>query len=143
MASNLVSLVGRVLFVAVFLLAAVDHISSFNKQVSWVESELGSEIKEFPADYVPYVFGFAIALQLIGSFLVIIDQKLGYLLLIGFLVPVTFIVHDFWDHAPDSANYKQEIQGFLHNVALAGAALALYAANPVKVRPPVTKSKAQ
>jgi putative oxidoreductase len=58
----------------------------------------------------------------------------GALLLLGFLVPVTPLMHNFWTVA-DPAQHQMQAGFFLRNVAFVGSALiiAYFGAGPVSM----------
>jgi uncharacterized membrane protein YphA (DoxX/SURF4 family) len=58
------------------------------------------------------------------SLLLGLKPKLGALAILGFLVGVSPVMHDFWKH--EDPNQRQaELINFMKNLALAGGALAL------------------
>jgi putative oxidoreductase len=66
----------------------------------------------------------ATALEFLGGLLFVLGSDLGAKLLVLFLVPVTFIMHDFWS-IKDTASqaYMIEMIMFWKNAALCGALL--------------------
>jgi putative oxidoreductase len=127
--AKLVAFVGRLLFVSLFLMAGLNHITQFDKEVDFVASQLAQLNVPAITENARYVFGITIGLQIVGSLLVLLNQKIGYLLLLAFLVPTTYLVHDFWNLPSNDPALITELQAFLHNVSLAGAAVALYASS--------------
>ncbi|WP_165073457.1 DoxX family protein [Paludisphaera rhizosphaerae] len=116
----LVSVVGRVALSAIFLLSAVGNkIPNFNG----IAELLGS--KGMPAP--KFMLLGAIAFLVAGSLSVILGYKtrLGALLLFIFLLPTTYLFHDFWNLSGHEA-MEQNIQ-FMKNVSMAGAMLFLVA----------------
>ena len=66
----------------------------------------------------------ATALEFLGGLLFILGSDLGAKLLVLFLVPVTFIMHDFWS-IKDTASQAYMIELILcfKNIAMVGALL--------------------
>jgi uncharacterized membrane protein YphA (DoxX/SURF4 family) len=66
----------------------------------------------------------ATALEFLGGILFVLGSELGAKLLLLFLVPVSFIMHDFWT-IKDTASqaYMVEMIMFFKNVAMVGACL--------------------
>ncbi|MDG3006818.1 DoxX family protein [Paludisphaera mucosa] len=117
---GLVSVAGRVALSTIFLLSAVGNkIPNFNQ----VSDLLGS--KGLPAP--KFLLLGAIAFLVAGSLSVIAGWKtrLGALLLFLFLLPTTYLFHDFWNH-PGQEGQEQMIQ-FMKNLSMAGAMLFLIA----------------
>lgn len=117
---GLISLVGRLGLTAIFLLDAVaDKIPNFNEAAGMVAS------KGMPAPKL--MLAGAIAFLLAGSLSIIAGYKTrwGAFLLFLFLVPTSYLFHDFWNAGPEAA-HMQQIQ-FMKNVGLAGAMLFLVA----------------
>lgn len=117
---GLVSVAGRVALSAIFLLSAVGNkIPNFNDIAGLLAS------KGMPAP--KFMLLGAIVFLVAGSLSVILGYKtrLGALLLFVFLLPTTYLFHDFW-HLSDHAAMEQQIQ-FMKNLGLAGAMLFLIA----------------
>lgn len=127
------SLVGRILLAALFIAAGVDHVQNFDSVVAdfnqheifscdvLLEQELFVENREV---IMQGLVGFALFLQIAGGLLVVLNCRIGYLMLIAFTVPVTYVHHAFWE----SATPEADMIHFMKNVALVGALLALFAA---------------
>jgi putative oxidoreductase len=76
------------------------------------------------------------ALALFGGLSVLLGYRarVGAWLLIAFLVPVTFFMHDFWNVTDPGMHLVQQIM-FMKNLALLGGALliAYFGAGPVSI----------
>lgn len=117
---GLVSVLGRVALSAIFLLSAVGNkIPQFGP----VSDLLAS--KGLPAPKL--MLAGAIAFLIAGSLSVIAGYKTrwGALLLFAFLLPTTYLFHDFWNVTGEAAQ-DQQIQ-FFKNLSMAGAFLFLIA----------------
>ena len=117
---GLASVLGRVALSAIFLLSAVGNkIPNFAATSDLLAS------KGMPAP--KFMLAGAIAFLVAGSLSVIAGYKArwGALLLFLFLLPTTYLFHDFWNLSGHEA-MEQNIQ-FMKNVSMAGALLFLVA----------------
>jgi putative oxidoreductase len=119
-------LAGRVLYAAIFLLAAPNHFSE--RGIGYAATE-GVPMPNF---FVPL----AGILALLGGLSVLLGYraKFGAWLLVLFLVPVTLIMHRFWG-LDDPQIAQMQMLNFLKNVGLLGAALliAYFGAGPLSL----------
>ncbi len=111
-----VVLLGRILFSFVFLFFCISH---FN----------GQDLAYASAAHVPaprILVPLAGVLILLGGLSVLFGYKakLGAWLIVIFLIPVTLTMHQFWA-AADPAAHAAQLQNFLRNTALLGAALLI------------------
>ena len=118
--------VGRALAGALFLASGINKIIGFGYVAGWMNS-LG-----IPA--AGLLLAGAILLEIGGGLALItgIQAKYAALALALFTVPVTLIFHGFW-HA-DAAEFQNQLNHFLKNVAIAGG-LLLVAAIDMKRQP--------
>jgi putative oxidoreductase len=109
-------LIGRILFALIFITAAPRHFSHEGIQHA---TELGVP---FAAVLVPISGIMALA----GGISVAAGYKArwGAWLLVGFLVPVTVMMHSFWKLQDPAAIHVQQAM-FAKNVSMLGAALLL------------------
>ncbi len=114
---RLVVLLGRILFVAIFLFSAPNH---FTKGAVDYAAKQGVPMAHI---LVPV----AGVIALVGALSVLIGYKarLGALLLVIFLVPVTYYMHPFWGHTDPIWAQTQQIN-FLKNLSLIGASLLIW-----------------
>lgn len=107
-------LVGRLLFVLIFLLAAPNH---FSKQTIAYAASQGVP---FASILVP----FSGVLALVGALSILVGYraKIGAVLLMVFLVPVTFMMHKFWT-VQDPMMMQMQMVMFMKNVAILGGAI--------------------
>jgi putative oxidoreductase len=109
--------VGRALFAAIFLIAGPGHFGA-------------QAIGYAAASGVPLA-GLAVPASGIVSMLGGLSILLGYRVRIGaalialFLVPVTFMMHNFWAHT-DPMAYQMHFVMFWKNLGLLGGALFLF-----------------
>jgi len=108
------ALVGRQLFSVIFIIASAGHFTS---------GTIGLAAKHG----VPLA-GLLVPLSgliaLVGGLSVLFGYRarIGGALLVLFLVPVTFTMHNFWA-AADAATFRLELVLFLRNIVLLGCAL--------------------
>lgn len=117
---GLVSLLGRLLIVTIFLLSAVGNkIPQFQNVVGYMESE------GVPA--APVMLAGAIAFLLAGGASVLVGYKarLGAGLLLAFLALATYWFHDFWTF--EGPERQSQMIQFMKNLALMGTMLFLIA----------------
>lgn len=113
-------LIGRILFVILFISSGLGHLAKREQMIGYGKA-MGMPAPEL---LVPLT-GIQIIL---GSLMVLLGiwADLGALLLFVFLIPTAFIMHAYWK--VDDPEMKQaQMINFQKNIALAGAALMLFA----------------
>jgi putative oxidoreductase len=116
---GVILLIGRILFVALFVSAARGHIQNHPRYVE------GSG-KKLP---FPVLAGWPAGVWLLlaaVSIVVGIWADLGSLMIAAFLIPAAVLFHPFWSQTDPAARRTHEA-GFYRDVSLLGAALALFA----------------
>ncbi|GAB2704194.1 DoxX family protein [Nocardia thraciensis] len=113
-------LIGRILFVVLFLGSAFGHLTQSDAMAPYAES------KGVPAAKLA-VLGSGV-LQVLGAVSILLGvwADLGALLLLVFLLPTAVLMHPFWKESDAQAKQTEMIQ-FNKDLALAGAALMLFA----------------
>jgi putative oxidoreductase len=113
-------LIGRILFAALFLNSAIGHLTQSKAMAGYAGS------KGVPAPQA-VVFASGILLTA-GSLSVLLGiwADLGALLLLVFLVPTALLMHNFWTLTDAEARQGDMIH-FMKDVALSGACLMLLA----------------
>ncbi len=117
-----VSLVGRLMLCAIFLMAVLaEQIPSFDATVKTM-GEQG-----IPMPRIALIG--AILFLIVGSLLIIVGFKarVGALLLLIFLALATYYFHDFWHLETGSEAQKTELAHFMKNLALGGAMVLILA----------------
>jgi uncharacterized membrane protein YphA (DoxX/SURF4 family) len=109
-------LVGRVLFGGFFLLSGINHLTRVGMFASYAGSH-GVPNPELATVLTGVLLVLGGASVLLGF-----APRVGLALLILFLVPVSFVMHGFWNIADPQAQ-AAEMVNFMKNMALAGAAL--------------------
>ena len=113
-------LIGRILFSALFLTSAVGHLTQTDAMAGYSKS------RGVPAARAA-VIGSGV-LILVGGLSVLLGvwHDLGALLLVIFLVPTAVLMHGFWKETDPMAR-QTEMVAFSKDTALAGASLMLFA----------------
>ncbi|MQA16147.1 MAG: DoxX family membrane protein [Pseudonocardiaceae bacterium] len=117
---DVVALIGRILFVLVFLASGFGHLTQSPAMAGYAES------KRVPAPRITVLA--TGVLLVVGALMVLLGVwgDLGALLLVIFLIPTAVIMHGFWSETDPQARQLEMIQ-FLKDMSLAGAALVLIA----------------
>lgn len=109
----------RLLFSAIFISSGFGHLTA-NKSMAEYAGSQGVPAPKFMVALTGLMI-------LFGGFSVLLGiwVKVGTILLILFLIPAAFMMHNFW--AVDDPNMKQVQQAqFMKNLALAGAAFLIF-----------------
>jgi len=111
-------LLGRIIFGGFFIMSGINHFTNVKMMAGYSAS------KNIPAPSVAVV-GSGVML-VVGGLSVVLGflPILGLLLLIVFLVPTSFLMHNFWTVQDPQFRAAEQIN-FLKNMAITGAALAL------------------
>lgn len=116
----------RVLFAAIFLMAAPGHFGA--------DAMAHAASKGVP--FVEALVPLSGILALLGGLSVALGYKarLGAVLLVAFLVPVTVMMHDFWAVSDPAAAKLQQVM-FMKNLGLLGGAMFIlyYGAGPISL----------
>jgi putative oxidoreductase len=121
-----VVLAGRVLFSIIFLLAALGHFS--HQEIAYAAQQ-GVPLASLAVPLSGVV-------ALVGGLSVLLgyQAKWGAGLLIGFLVPVTLLMHNFWA-VKDPMMAQMQMAMFLKNLSMVGGALLItqFGAGPLSL----------
>lgn len=111
-----VVLLGRLLYSAIFLMSAPGHFTA-----ATISYSAGKGVP-LPAFSVPL----SGAIALIGGLSILVGFKARYgaWLIVIFLVPVTFMMHNFWTVAEPMMRQMQQTN-FMKNISMLGAALMM------------------
>ena len=113
-----VFLLGRILFGGYFIRSGVNHFLNLEGMTGYTASK-GVPLPELAVILTGI-------LLLLGGFSILTGYypKIGIYLLIAFLVPVTIIMHDFWN-IEETAAQAGQLSRFLRNLTFTGACLML------------------
>lgn len=111
---NYLPLIGRILFAAIFIAASFRHFTA--EGISHAR-DLGTPFASF---FVPLsgVMAFAGGLSILLGF----HARWGAGFIILFLLPVTFLMHAFWN-APDATMRHIQLAMFMKNLCMLGGAV--------------------
>jgi|SRR5437588_6682602 len=111
-------LIGRILFGGFFLYNGINHLRSAKQMGPYAESK-GVPAGELAVKLsaIPLIVGGA-------SLLLGAKPKVGAMAILGFLLGVSPVMHDFW-RSEDPEQRMRDMVDFTKNLALAGGALAL------------------
>jgi putative oxidoreductase len=117
---DVIVLIGRILFAALFLGSAMAHLTKSAGMAEYAKA------KGLPAARAAVLASGVLLLFGALSVLLGIWPDLGALALVVFLVPTAVVMHNFWTVTDPAARQMEQSQ-FLKDIALAGAALMLFA----------------
>ena len=111
-------LLGRVLYGGFFIAGGINHFMNLGMLSGFVAS------KGLPAGKVAIILS-GLLIILGGSCIVVgCNPEIGVLCIVVFLVPVTFMMHAYWNETDQMQRISQRVN-FQKNLALLGAALML------------------
>lgn len=123
---KLTELTGRILFSLMFVMTALSHFSS--QTIAYAESS------GVPLASVAVPLSGIIAIAGGLSIMLGYKAKLGAWLIVLFLIPITFTMHNFWTVADPMMRQMQMIMFFKNISMLGGALLIAYnGAGPVSI----------
>ena len=111
-----IPLIGRIFFSLIFLFTAFNHFSG--KTIAYA----ASQNVPFASVLVPA----SGIIATLGALSILLGYKarLGAWLIVLFLVPVTFMMHNFWT-VTDPMMKQMQMAMFLKNISMLGAALLI------------------
>lgn len=111
-----IPLIGRIFFSLIFLQTALSHFSA--KAIGYA----AAQNVPLPSLLVP----FAGVLAILGGLSIILGYKArwGAWLIVLFLVPVTFMMHNFWT-ITDPMMRQMQMAMFMKNISMLGGALLI------------------
>ncbi len=117
---DLIIVIGRILFGGFFLMSGINHFAKLEAMTGY------AKYKKLPAAKLGVLISGL--MLVIGGISIILGYyaDLGALLLAIFLVLAAVIFHNFWRET-DATAKQNEMLGFMKDMALAGAALILFA----------------
>jgi len=117
---DVVLVIGRVLFALLFINSGIAHLTKLEAMTGY------AKYKKVPAAKLGVIVSGLMIL--IGGLYVALGiyADLGALLIALFLIPTSFLMHAFWKETDATAKQNESI-GFFKNLAMAGAALIIFA----------------
>jgi putative oxidoreductase len=124
---GILTLLGRLLIAPIFLNAAYNHITQFANTKGFMASKMPLAL---PDGALTALLGIAVALLVFGGVFLLLgwQGRLGALLLVLFLIPVTLTMHSFWN--VPAADVQMQMGNFMKNFALVGGLLFIMAFGP-------------
>ncbi len=121
-----ISLIGRILFSLLFLMAIMGHFSSGTIAYAASAGVPMASIMVPLSGIIAFIGGLSIVLGF--------KTKIGAWLIIIFLIPVTFMMHKFWT-VSDPMAQQMQMANFMKNMGLIGGALFLtyFGAGPISI----------
>ncbi|MDH3652481.1 MAG: DoxX family protein [Saprospiraceae bacterium] len=118
--NGVVDLIGRILLSFIFIYEGIDSMLYFNK----TKDLMSTYGITFQQDIL--LIGSIILLMFGGiSLLIGYRSSFGSVLLLLYYIPVTFIVHSFWNDAEEATRRLQSIM-FMKNLAIIGGLLMVF-----------------
>lgn len=119
---GMAALIGRICFSTIFIVAGYHKLAAYSATVAVMTSK-GIPMAEW------LIVG-AIILELGGGILVLLGYKarLGALMLLLFIIPVSYYFHSFWGYGPEEM--VNQMHHFMKNLAMMGGALYIMAFGP-------------
>lgn len=116
-------LLSRIMLAFIFVWAGLGKFLAWESSAAFMAAKGMSSI--------PLLLGAAALIELVAGIMLILGLRTRFaaLILILFLLPVTFIFHDFWNLVDDRERIEQLIH-FLSNVAIMGGLLSLVTVGP-------------
>jgi putative oxidoreductase len=112
--------IGRILFGGFFVLSGINHFAKLEMMTGY------AKYKKLPAAKLGVILS-GLMLVVGGAYVVLgFYADLGALLLAIFLILAAIIFHNFWVEK-DATAKQNEMLAFMKDIALAGAALVLFA----------------
>ncbi len=113
---------GRILLSAIFVMSGIQKLTAWQQTADQMRNE-GLVAVEI------LLIG-AVVLELGGGLLLLFGflTRLGAIALILFLIPVTLIMHDFWQYS--GAAQQNQMAHFMKNLALIGGLFAVLGTGP-------------
>ncbi|MFZ4107583.1 MAG: DoxX family protein [Candidatus Planktophila sp.] len=117
---NTVLVIGRILFALIFINSGLSHLTKLEAMTGY------ATYKKVPAAKLGVIVS-GLMILIGGLYIVFgVYADLGALLIAIFLIPTAFLMHAFWKET-DAAAKQTESIAFFKDLALAGAALIIFA----------------
>jgi uncharacterized membrane protein YphA (DoxX/SURF4 family) len=117
---DVVLVIGRVLFALIFINSGIAHLTKLEAMTGY------AKYKKVPAAKLSVIVS-GLMILIGGLYIALgIYADLGGLLIALFLIPAAFLMHAFWKESDATAKQNESI-GFFKDLALAGAALIIFA----------------
>ncbi len=112
-------LIGRVLFSLIFLMSGFGHLTQSDAMAQYAAS------KGVPAPKAATILSGLMIVAGGLSILLGVYMEIGAWLIVFFLLPTSFVMHNFWK-VEDPMQKQVEQAQFMKNLSMTGAALVFY-----------------
>ena len=109
---------GRILFGGFFVISGIRHFQHLEMMAQFTGS------KGFPAPKLAVMFSGLLIILGGASILLGVRPVWGVALISAFLIPVTFVMHQYWKHTDMMMRINDQVN-FMKNIALLGGAWML------------------
>jgi putative oxidoreductase len=109
-------IIGRVIFGLFFIYNGYGHFAKFKNMVGY------AKFKKVPQPEMMVALSGAMLVLGGISYVLGIDTQVGTILLLAFMIPTTYMMHQFWNEKDAQAKMNETI-GFTKNMAIIGALL--------------------
>ena len=115
---------GRTLFSLIFIASGLSKIGDWDKTISYMETH--------DMIFTTFFLIMAIILKVTGGLSIITSykSKIGAILLLFFIIPATFIFHNFWVLQKETdlqiVTQQAEMVSFLKNITIVGALILIF-----------------
>ena len=117
---NAVLVIGRIFFALIFINSGISHLTKLEAMTGY------AKYKKVPAAKLAVIVS-GLMILVGGLYIVLgVYADLGALLIALFLLPAAILMHAFWKESDATAKQNESI-GFFKDLALAGAALIIFA----------------
>ena len=114
---SLALLLSRICLSSVFLVAGFDKVFNYSQTMDLISA------KNLPSPFILYCGAIVIEILFGAMLLLGFWTRTSALILCLYLIPTTYLFHDFWNISPEMA--KLQIAMFLKNLAIIGGLIAL------------------
>ncbi len=117
---DVVLVIGRVLFALIFINSGIAHLTKLEAMTGY------AKYKKVPAAKLSVIVS-GLMILVGGLYIALgVYADLGALLIALFLIPAAVLMHAFWKETDATAKQNESI-GFFKDIAMAGAALIIFA----------------
>lgn len=113
-------LLSRLCLSTIFLIAGFDKIFNY----SYIYDQIAA--KNLPSPFLLYLGAIVLEIVFGATLLLGFWTRTSALILCLYLIPTTFLFHDFWNSSPEMT--KIQIAMFLKNIAIIGGLIAILTA---------------
>ncbi|MEW6055672.1 MAG: DoxX family protein [Bdellovibrionota bacterium] len=115
---NFIELLSRILLATVFAFSGASKLLYWEETLQFISPVLGQA--------APLLLGGAAAIEIVGSLMILLGAraKWGAVLLMFYLLPVTFLFHDFWNY--QGVDRQMQLIHWMKNLAIMGGLIRVF-----------------